>query len=54
MVWTTMMPSFRSRIRVTGLHPILSSDQLQKIEKRMSEMNCHKESTQDEDFLANT
>ena len=37
---------------VTGLPQIPSYRQPEKFEKWTTELNCHKETTQDEDFLA--
>ena len=39
---------------VTGLPRIQSSIQPEKIEKWTSELNCHKETTQGEEFVART
>ena len=52
--WLYMYLVFRSEILVTSLPQIQSYSQTQKIEKRTSKLNCHRETTQDEDFLART
>ena len=45
---------FRSGTNVTGLPQIQSSIQPVKIKKQASKLNCHEESTQDEEFVART
>ena len=39
---------------ITGLPQIQISNKPEKIKKQASELNCHKESTQDEEFVART
>ena len=48
-----MVPHFPSGIRLASLPQLSSFNQPQMIEKHMSELNCHEETFQDKDFLAN-
>ena len=57
MVWTSLMPPFLfwpgPELLVSPQFQVTVSPG-QKIEKRTSELSCHEESTEDEDFLAQT